>query len=145
MHLSLKKTAWATHLCPEQCHRIAVCDFVAFWISAQFMGLLRYFHTSPWQVFRSRDHGVNPLQLRHTAFRFPGRGWVAPGWCLTCKKNLVLVEGKTLASILYPVMAQCRRLACLMPRRVDGPGHGTYGTRRITDELPVIWEPSGLR
>jgi hypothetical protein len=60
----------------SECHRIAVCDFVAFWISARgFVGLLRYFHISLQQVFRSRDHGVNLLRLRLTAFRFPGRGF----------------------------------------------------------------------
>ena len=85
----------------------------SFWISARFMDLLRYFHPSPLRVFRSRDHGVNPLQLRHTAFRFPGRGWVAPGWCLACKflyqtafRETLTGESETSCSLRHTMAAK---------------------------------------
>jgi hypothetical protein len=57
------------------------------------MDLLRYFHTSPWRVFRSRDHGVNLLRFAsHCLQVHRTRIWVAPGGALTCKKDNLFVE-----------------------------------------------------
>ena len=89
------------------------------------MDLLRYFHTSPLRVFRSRDHGVNPLQLRHTAFRFPGREWVAPGGAHTCK-FLINFKSRGDLRIPRPVRIQLRpkpkNLAVLLQLRVQRRG-----------------------
>jgi hypothetical protein len=66
------------HTCAlnSECHRISVCDFVAFWISAH--GLWTYFATSTLPLGGSSGYAIMALTcfgLRHTAFRFPGRGF----------------------------------------------------------------------
>jgi len=103
------------------------------------MDLLRYFHTSPWQVFRSRDHGVNLLRFASHCFQVPRTRMGSTGVVLSLQKNLVLVKGKTLASILYSCHGSMppASLPHAAPRR-RARSRFTYGTRWITDALPVI-------
>jgi len=68
----------------------------------------------------SQRSSLTRFDLRRTAFRFRDADLGSTPRCSTCKKNLILVEGKTLASILYSCHGSMQTASLLMPRRVDG-------------------------
>jgi len=93
----------------SECHRISVCDFVAFWISGR--GLRTYFATSTFPLSGSSGHAIMALTrfgLRLTASDSQDADLGSTGRCLTCRSACQLARVLLSCCRKYRIAASSR-------------------------------------